>query len=151
MLDSFTNTLSSHETDALLAHSFFKYYHGEDTRILYLIATVLTFEADIFAYILMGGFPSLGIIILPLVGALLLIEFIFSPLIIGYMALSQNGSADKYAAKIICNSGAVASLIGKLEGWDNPIPPLKGRIGRIVSWLIQRNRSRRLSYLARRQ
>ncbi len=151
LLDSLIETLSPDETDALLAYSFFKYSHGENTRIVYLIATVFAFEADIFAYILMGGFPNLGIIILPIVGVLLLIEIIFSPLIIGFMALNQNGSADRYAAKMTGNPGAVASLIRKLEGWDNPIPPLMGRFGRLISWLTQRNRNRRLSYLARKQ
>jgi Zn-dependent protease with chaperone function len=151
LLDSLAKTLTRDESDALLAYSFFKYSHSEETRVVYLIATVFAFEADVFAYILMGGFPGPGIIILPIVGVLLLVEIIFSPIIIGFAALSQNGRSDRYAAKVTGNPGAVASMIYKVEGWDTPIPQLLGRSGRMVSWLLQRHRNRRLSYLAGKQ
>ncbi|MEM0155543.1 MAG: hypothetical protein QW597_02930 [Thermoplasmataceae archaeon] len=151
LLDSFAKMLSPEEMKALLAYSIYKYFHNEDVKMIYLIATFFAFEADIFAYVMMGGFPNFGVIILPVVGILMFVEIIFSPVIVGIIAVNQKGSADRYAAKVTGDPAAVASLLHKLEGSDIQITSISGRSGKLLSWFIHRSRNRRLSNLSKKQ
>ncbi len=139
--------LNQEELDAILLHRFFKGISRASVIYALFGVTIAAIEIDIFIYILVGGFPNLGIFVLPVVGVALLLEIMFMPLILLLPIFWADRRADRNTVSVTGNRQAQVSMINKVQG-NGEITPLRhGRIYLLAFHILQREQKKRLSRL----
>ena len=113
-----TEMLSQDETDATLSYAYYLTKSHGSVKKTYILFTPFVALADAFIYFIMGGFPALGFILVPVTGILLILSIISFPILFPILFARFDYSsvirADRFAVRTTRNPGALISAIDKI-------------------------------------
>ncbi len=143
------DVLNESEMDSLLLREYSKTLAHWELSFILLLPTVFAVEIDAFLYFYLGGSASLGIFILPVVGALLLLEIVFSPIILVMLSFRPTRASDRFVVKITGNPEALVSAIQKLDNLGASTKLDQGKSAGFFKKLIEREKNKRLATISR--
>ncbi|OWP57017.1 MAG: hypothetical protein B2I17_02275 [Thermoplasmatales archaeon B_DKE] len=111
--------LSRDEMDSTLCYaSYLAKSHGA-VKSLFTFFTPYVALADVFFYLILGGFPGLGLILVPVTGVLLILGVVLFPILLPTLLVrftfSPVSAADRFAIRTTGNIDALLSALDKIQ------------------------------------
>lgn len=144
-----TEALSQEEMDAVLAHEYYLTKSHGSVKNLFLIFTPIIADADVFLYFMMGGLPSIGIIVVPISAVTLLFCIFLFPLIVLRFQHLPVRAADRFAIKTTGNSRVLLSAIEKITEIQGAPSFTEGRLAQRILKSSEKSHRKRLARIER--
>lgn len=106
--------LSQDELYVTLSYAYYLTKSHGSVKKIYVLFTPFAALADAFIYFIMGGYPALGLILVPVTGILLILSIISFPILFAGFECSSVIRTDRFAVRTSRNHGALISAIDKI-------------------------------------